>query len=532
MKNFKFLLFFIFLVACKKELKTLEPSTEPFHSEMKVQLCVPDPSEVAGINYYIFINDISASQADNDPLGQLRFTPIFDFTSRSRSLPNDRYGLILFSDAAVSKIAFQNQETFNQQLVAMWQNKNWQDIGFSNLAQGLELARTQIMNVAKKYRFEAIKPAINFHIFLASDGYPLVDEQPLPKKDIIDIVSGSDTSLTGLTTNEYYKDVVNTVKIHTAYYWGNIYDPEDNQVNPEAKDLMETIAREGGGKFVEFGNGMMPDYSLFQSPRAIFEHQLVDLAVYPKNFLWDDARKTLTFDSDGDGLSDKAEHDLGSNPYAKDSDKDQVNDNIQFKTTGHVCTDSGCKDASSQINPLCLQYLTAEQIFRDSDGDGLNDCEEALVESNGLNADSNTNFLLDSIEYRLGFNISQKNKLILDSDGDGLSDRYEVQHGLPHMIHNSKLSDKLNKPMQYRIEEFSDPTGTKFCYNLSIKDLIGVGGLTNEVSIVAAYVHPFITKSPIFYEARAKYREGSDVKVEASKFKKVTQKNDYNSEDD
>jgi hypothetical protein len=109
-------------------------------------------------------------------------------------------------------------------------------------------------------------------------------------------------------------------------------------------------------------------------------------------------------DTDSDGLSDRFESRLGSNPLLADSDRDGLVDLVEY--TGG--------DSGIPTNPT----------DKDSDNDGLADSFELSSGTDPIDRDSDRDGLSDSLE--LGQNT---NPLAGDSDGDGVTDNIEVWHG-------------------------------------------------------------------------------------------------------
>lgn len=106
-----------------------------------------------------------------------------------------------------------------------------------------------------------------------------------------------------------------------------------------------------------------------------------------------------TVDTDGDGLTDQEEAELGTDPNNADSDDDGLTD-------------------SEEVNEYNTDPLNA-----DTDGDGLNDGDEVMSHNTDpLNEDSDGDGINDGDEvneYRTDPNDE-------DSDGDGISDYDEV----------------------------------------------------------------------------------------------------------
>jgi Tol biopolymer transport system component len=103
-------------------------------------------------------------------------------------------------------------------------------------------------------------------------------------------------------------------------------------------------------------------------------------------------------DTDGDGLTDQRETQIGTNPYNRDSDGDGLMDGEEVFRSG--------------TNPLSP----------DSDGDGLNDGDEISRRTNALNPDTDGDKSRDGDEVRLG-----TDPLKRDTDADGLDDGSENQ---------------------------------------------------------------------------------------------------------
>lgn len=98
----------------------------------------------------------------------------------------------------------------------------------------------------------------------------------------------------------------------------------------------------------------------------------------------------LSIDTDGDGLNDKREYEIGTNPRSKDTDNDGLDDIAEFTT-----------------------YKTIPQFY-DTDGDLLGDGEEInMYTTNPLNWDSDNDHLGDGIEVK-GYDVDGDNKIDVD----------------------------------------------------------------------------------------------------------------------
>lgn len=109
-------------------------------------------------------------------------------------------------------------------------------------------------------------------------------------------------------------------------------------------------------------------------------------------------------DTDGDGLTDAEENNLGTDPAKADTDDDGLSD-------------------GDEVN----KYKT-DPLVADTDGDGLSDGDEVLShDTDPLKADTDGDGLNDGDEIN-EYRTDPKNK---DTDGDGLNDYEEV------MTHNT-----------------------------------------------------------------------------------------------
>ncbi len=104
-------------------------------------------------------------------------------------------------------------------------------------------------------------------------------------------------------------------------------------------------------------------------------------------------------DSDGDGLVNSREIELGTDPTKADTDGDELSDGSEVNQFG-----------TNPLNP-------------DSDGDGLSDGEEVIRRNtNPLNPDTDQDGLTDGVEVQRG--TDPRNA---DTDHDGLTDGQEVE---------------------------------------------------------------------------------------------------------
>jgi hypothetical protein len=116
-------------------------------------------------------------------------------------------------------------------------------------------------------------------------------------------------------------------------------------------------------------------------------------------------------DTDGDGLSDAEEAELGTNPNDMDTDDDGVSDGAEVNMYGS--------------DPLRTDHQPEQPGMVDSDRDGLSDQDELALGTDPFNEDTDGDALYDGGEV----NEYGTNPLDADSDGDGLEDSTETERG-------------------------------------------------------------------------------------------------------
>ncbi|MCB2204903.1 OmpA family protein [bacterium] len=127
-------------------------------------------------------------------------------------------------------------------------------------------------------------------------------------------------------------------------------------------------------------------------------------------------------DSDGDGLLNSEERELGTDPNNPDTDEDGLKDGaeVHSHSTNPLLADTdgdGLKDGTEVLD------ANSNPLLPDTDGDGLTDGAEVLThKTNPTAADTDGDGLGDGDEV----NRYKTNPLNADTDGDGLADGPEV----------------------------------------------------------------------------------------------------------
>lgn len=182
-----------------------------------------------------------------------------------------------------------------------------------------------------------------------------------------------------------------------------------------------------------------------------------------------DTEYLMKIDTDGDGLMDGEELEIGTNHRRKDTDEDGLTDYEEIYMCGTDplrpdTDDNGINDGDEDLdkdgiaNIKELEYGT-NPADSDTDGEGLTDYEELIVYgTDPLVQDTDNDGLNDYDEVKLGLD-----PLSIDTDGDGIEDSVEVVE-------------------QNLTEEFDDGEGYGL-KSVSVSMKIS-GNIENEVGII------------------------------------------------
>ncbi|HLP15010.1 MAG TPA: OmpA family protein [Bacteroidota bacterium] len=134
-------------------------------------------------------------------------------------------------------------------------------------------------------------------------------------------------------------------------------------------------------------------------------------------------------DDDGDGLTNRQEEELGTDPSIADTDGDGLSDGQEINTYHTNALKADTDGDGLTDGDEVLKYKT-DPNNPDTDADGLTDYAEVMTtHTDALKADTDGDGLLDGQEV----NTTHTDPLKADTDGDGLSDGQEIntQHTDP-----------------------------------------------------------------------------------------------------
>jgi len=161
-------------------------------------------------------------------------------------------------------------------------------------------------------------------------------------------------------------------------------------------------------------------------------------------------------DSDGDGLTDREELAMGTDPTNPDTDGDGISDGVEARLTS-----LGYDPKVPNVIPGC------DDPTLDSDGDGLTDCEERLLGSDPSLADGDADGIPDLVELWAGTNFLRRDDS-LDYDGDGTTNLQEVlQHSDPW---TSDLTLQSDRGYRYRLTPSTASDG-RDCVDLHVANV-------------------------------------------------------------
>jgi YD repeat-containing protein len=145
----------------------------------------------------------------------------------------------------------------------------------------------------------------------------------------------------------------------------------------------------------------------------------------------DDRPPAASLDTDGDGMRDCMETQLGLDPNtpadaAADADSDGVSNLDEFRAGTSLVQSDTDNDGRSDHTELTLDLTDASS--GDTDGDGLSDSEEASNPAlDAKSSDRDHDGVSDYWEVQLTTNPNDGSDALLDSDADGYSNRQESQ---------------------------------------------------------------------------------------------------------
>jgi hypothetical protein len=276
---------------------------------------------------------------------------------------------------------------------------------------------------------------------------------------------------------------VGEIRMHTGF----LFDPNLGQAFIDAfcldrnssMDLMNKMATAGNGTFTEFTNGASINFLNIDYVSIKQLYKMTNFIASNTNAV--PSKDGPMCDSDGDGAPDAVEDALGcENPGGvqvcecasrdglgctsgvdpEDSDGDGYTDafELRLKSSGF--------DPLDPTKPASACPAAARVDF---DGDGLRDCEEAVIGTNPRLFDTDGDRFPDGIEFYAGMDPLNPEDMTQDSDADGIRNGDEI------LFHWDPLGKEppLNQPARYWYQVLAigvTPDG-RSCYDFDIRDV-------------------------------------------------------------
>ena len=247
---------------------------------------------------------------------------------------------------------------------------------------------------------------------------------------------------------------VGDMRFHTVW----LRDPNDMVsgmfgYNPDdAKMLLSTMALDhGNGTFADFYKGDDVNFTKVDYSAILRPFGLAQVLAFNQNAK--PGPSAYIVDTDGDGLSDDEEYMLGTDPLQVDTDGDGYSDGFEQQ---RLAQGFDPKDPNKPFYP-CTDRS-------DLDGDGLLDCEEAVVGTDPRLMDSDGDHIPDGLEVRYGTDPLTPDDAI-DSDADGVFNLQEfAAHTDPQNVDPVLYRDHR---ASYSIVDKGQDAGQRHCYDFT-----------------------------------------------------------------
>jgi len=243
---------------------------------------------------------------------------------------------------------------------------------------------------------------------------------------------------------------------------------EDDPDGARAEALLTAMARpdQGLGSYVRFRKP--EDLTFINYDFTSLRQKFVTRSLIAYNANQVATPTGLAVDSDGDGISDDEEFKLGTDRLKRSTMNDGYSDlfKIRYKARGYdLKTDQSAKCRAN--SPKCPVVGGVRQMC-DTDGDGLNDCEEVEIGTDPELIDTDGDGIPDGIEFRLGMD-PLRDDTREDLDFDGISNLDEVLQGSSPSLADTRARQAWTR--QVTADETSTDATGRVCYSFNVAGL-------------------------------------------------------------
>jgi hypothetical protein len=496
--------------ACKETLDPLEMKSMGVYNygAVDARFCTSPPAPAQQKLKYLFILDHSASNkpgitqdindvTNTDADGSRRYGPMVNFINNlaldDKTTPY--FGLIDFDDTAYQATGLNGFEPDPVRFLNIAKT-DWigtgtalapspNDSGFTNYQAALNLAYTMIQQDAQgEAALQSGAPVTSvYQIVFVSDGIPTIQAvngtlyTQIFNTDIQPVIA----NILALKNTPSLAKFIANISLNTAYYFNTA-----DGAKPAAITLLGKMATSGNGMYEQYASGQQILYQTFAPASRSVVNQLVDVFVQNENGVWwDDGHFML--DSDGDGLPDAIERQMGSSAFVQDSDGNGVSDLVEYRTKGMACNDPSCTQAGRDPYSICSGYgpsLDANNnvTFQSSGNDGMNDCEKFLMNGTTQSFNGNGNMIPDflALVNSMSIQVADAAVALADPFGNGMNNYQKLKMGLPIQISRDQTGEFETRNTSLTVDSVDDMGVT--CYHLSV-DHIALSSAKNKMKI-------------------------------------------------
>ncbi|MCS6912507.1 MAG: VWA domain-containing protein, partial [Myxococcota bacterium] len=264
---------------------------------------------------------------------------------------------------------------------------------------------------------------------------------------------------------------VGDLRFHTAW----LRDPNDvisgqfGYKPEDARDLLFKMAvHHGNGTFADYYRGDEVTFANIDYTSILRPYGLSQVLVWNTNAV--PTPGGFGVDSDGDGLSDEREGELGTDPKLGDTDGDGFRDGFEEQRLARGF------DPRLPSKPW---YACSDRT--DLDADGLLTCEEQVIGTDPRLPDSDSDRMPDGLEVRYGLDPLTQNGA-MDDDADGIFNIQEVAAQTHPLVADPMLY--RDHRTSYAITALGERAGQQRCYEFSVRqiELVGTAGQRGPAS--------------------------------------------------